>query len=564
MTMLRVAGPAMLLGQTTGEVIPWLDQPPPNPDPASIGNMLRWEELESWYTPTNNFFYAQHFGQPAGLNEDTWRVEIAGLVAHPRSLTMADIKRQERHEVDFTLECSGNDIVPGQYFQGAVGNARWTGARLASLLEQADILENGSEVIFWGLDRGQVTIRDNYGVTSAGRTGVLQPRPDGGSNLIITEQFARGMSVRDAIARDNLLCYQMNGDPLPPVHGFPVRLIAPGWYGVANVKWLTRIEVVDSRYAGNFMVRGYVSIHEQQRDGQSVWTFLTVGHDRLKSAAAKVTRANNRYTIMGAAWGAPIAAVEVQIDGGSWSPARLTEPPVNSRRGVRVYSWRFWTFEWGSPTAGEHMIRSRAYDTDGNVQPATDEPFVASRRTYWENNAQVMRRIRIPCARPRSNAGSYPGAGPTARVFQYAGAQASHSGGEPRAFPLPLYRDRLAQIDRPTALADVVAVPAGNLDDHIALHHRLAAKPGMQRQPWRHVETVLLVVIHLGKIVVALLDDDVAGCARTASAAGVFQMDAAVLRNVEQRFRLSVPFIRQFAGFELERDVVGKERNLWH
>jgi DMSO/TMAO reductase YedYZ molybdopterin-dependent catalytic subunit len=97
-----------------------------------------------------------------------------------------------------------------------------------------------------------------------------------------------------------------------------VRLIAPGWYGVANVKWLTRIEVIDHRYAGNFMARDYVSTREEQRSGQTLWTFATVRHDRLKSAPAKVTRRRSRYAIMGAAWGAPIAAVEVRIDNGPW------------------------------------------------------------------------------------------------------------------------------------------------------------------------------------------------------------------------------------------------------
>ena len=130
------------------------------------------------------------------------------------------------------------------------------------------------------------------------------------------------MSVAEALGRDNLLCYEMNGEPLPPEHGFPVRLIAPGWYGVANVKWLTRIEVIDQRFAGRFMARDYVQVREEQRNGQTVWTFATVSHDRLKSAPAKVTRRGNRYTIMGVAWGAPIAAVQVRIDDGPWRTAQ--------------------------------------------------------------------------------------------------------------------------------------------------------------------------------------------------------------------------------------------------
>jgi hypothetical protein len=166
---------------------------------------------------------------------------------------------------------------------------------------------------------------------------------------------------------------------------------------VANVKWLTRIEVVDRRYAGNFMARDYVSIREEQRENnQTVWTFTTVGHDRLKSAPAKVTRQNNRYTIMGAAWGAPIASVEVQIDNGPWNPAKLQPTPASAGRTARDYAWKFWTFDWGAAGSGERTIRSRAYDIDGNVQPAATDPFLASRVTFWEANGQVARRVMIP------------------------------------------------------------------------------------------------------------------------------------------------------------------------
>jgi len=132
---------------------------------------------------------------------------------------------------------------------------------------------------------------------------MVQPDDAGGLDLTIMEQFARGMSFGEALKRDNLFCYQMNDEPLPPEHGFPVRLIAPGWYGVANVKWLTRIEVTDHRHAGGFMARDYVTIREEQRGDQTVWTFTTVGHDRLKSPPAKVTRSGDRYAVMGAALG---------------------------------------------------------------------------------------------------------------------------------------------------------------------------------------------------------------------------------------------------------------------
>jgi DMSO/TMAO reductase YedYZ molybdopterin-dependent catalytic subunit len=235
-------------------------------------------------------------------------------------------------------------------------------------LEEAGVLERGIEVVFWGADAGEQTWRE----------------------LTITEQFARSMSLQDALDANILLCYEMNGAPLPPEHGYPVRLIAPGWYGVANVKWLTRIEVRDARYQGHFMARDYVTIREEQRDGETVWTFTSVTHDRLKSAPAKVTRQGDRYAVMGAAWGAPVAAVEVRIDAGPWRPATLTEGQGSE------FAWTFCTFDWGAPSPGEHTVTSRAIDFDGNVQPAPDDPFRAAKRTYWEANGHISRRVRIP------------------------------------------------------------------------------------------------------------------------------------------------------------------------
>ncbi|MGH9311500.1 MAG: molybdopterin-dependent oxidoreductase [Vicinamibacterales bacterium] len=416
LTVLRVAGPpeafpaqenqeeqipwsgeaesSQALHHSSGQVVPWLDQPPPSPIPQNVGNLLKWEDLDSFRTPADNFFFVNHYGEPAGLDETSWQVALEGLVRHTQSLTIADIKARPRREVDFTLECSGNNGTGLDFFIGGIGNARWGGARLASLLHESGLHDDASEVIFWGADRGTVTIRDNSGIVSGGTTGTVVPDGEGGLDLTITEQFARSMSLQEALARNNLLCYEMNGDPLPPEHGFPLRLIAPGWYGVANVKWLTRIEVTDHRFAGRFMARDYVSIREEQRDGQTLWTFATVSRFRLKSAPAKVTRRGSDYKIMGAAWGAPIAAVQVRIDDGPWRSATLFH---RSHRGRRPsgFAWRFWTFDWGTPPPGEHRVTCRAFDKEGNVQPAPTDSFVASRRTYCENNGYITRRVLI-------------------------------------------------------------------------------------------------------------------------------------------------------------------------
>ena len=365
LSVLRLAGPAHAFQTPTGgEVVPWLDQPEPNPVPEAIVRQLDWERLDSWLTPPDQFFVIKHYNEPA-LTETDWRLEIGGLVERPMTLSLADLRARARHEVAFTLECSGNTGLP--FFAGGVGNAAWAGAPLAPLLEEAGARDGGIEVVFWGADAGEQTRGE----------------------VTITERFARSMSLADALGSDNLLAYEMNGAALPSLHGYPVRLIAPGWYGVANVKWLTRIEVRDSRYQGHFMARDYVTIREEERDGETVWTFTSVARDRLKSAPAKVTKRGDGYQIMGAAWGAPIAGVEVRIDDGEWRPATLGEGAGEE------YAWAFWTLDWGTPDPGEHSVTSRATAADGEVQPAPDDPFLAAKTTYWESNGHVTRRVRI-------------------------------------------------------------------------------------------------------------------------------------------------------------------------
>jgi DMSO/TMAO reductase YedYZ molybdopterin-dependent catalytic subunit len=278
MTVLRVAGPAHAFPGTPGsdEVIPWLDQPPAPPIP--LPNQLAWEELDSRLTSADNFFVVSHYNQP-DIKAAEWRLGIGGLVAKPRSLTLADLKCRPRRRSSSRWSAPANTGLP--FFTGGIGNARWAGAALAPLLKRAGVLDAAYDVVFWGADAGTRTIRDNSGVLDPNGDGVIGPRgtgtlvPDGsgGLDLTISEQFARSMTVEDALDPENLLCYEMNGGPLPPEHGFPVRLIAPGWYGVANVTWLRRIEVLDQGFRAATSWRGdYVTIREQVVDGKVVWT----------------------------------------------------------------------------------------------------------------------------------------------------------------------------------------------------------------------------------------------------------------------------------------------------
>ena len=398
-TAVSVAGPAQAFPghADDGVIIPWLDQPPPVPPEAAdiLGHPLVWEQIR-YLTPNDEFFTIKHYDLPQ-LSPTDWRLGVTGLVAHPQTLSLADLKALPRRAVTFALECSGNQTST-QFQVGLVGNARWAGASLRQVLRRARPLDQGIEVIFRGADSGQVTIRDNSAVISPGLTGEVEPDGAGGLDLTITERFARSMSLEDAMNSDNLLCYEMNGKPLPRDHGAPVRLIAPDWYGVANVKWLTGIEITDSRYQGRFMARDYVSIREEDRGGDTLWTFTSVTHERLKSAPAKVTRRGDKYTVMGAAWGAPIAKVEVQVDDGAWQATKLSRHlsrGEGSRHGEES-AWKFWTLDWGTPAAGEHAIRSRAYDREGNVQPTPEDPSIANRRTFYESNGHLTRRVLIP------------------------------------------------------------------------------------------------------------------------------------------------------------------------
>jgi DMSO/TMAO reductase YedYZ molybdopterin-dependent catalytic subunit len=248
-------------------------------------------------------------------------LSVDGLVHQPGSFSLAALKARPRRSVEYTLECSGNN-GGAPFFIGGIGNARWTGTPLQLLLRQARPADDATEVVFWGNDSGRVTIRDNSGIISNGVTGTTEPDTTGGLDLTITQQFARSMSLKEAMAPENLLCF---------------RLARPA--------------------------------EERARPG----------HPPRQSAHDHRSRV-----------GAPIARVEVQIDGGRWQAADLDRS--RERAG---FAWRFWQFDWGTPAAGEHTVRSRAFDTDGAMQPPPEDRYLNSRVTYWENNGQITRRIEI-------------------------------------------------------------------------------------------------------------------------------------------------------------------------
>lgn len=351
-------------------VLPWLDQPAENPVPQVIQDQLVWEDFDSWITPNEKFFSIAHFDRPV-IDAATWTLTVDGLVDTPLTLTLDDLKAPSRRhwEQPVTIECSGNHGLP--FFDGGIGNAYWRGTPLDELLTEAGVRPEAIEVVFWGADEGDVTVRD----------------------VTMHQHFARSLPIEEAMTLGAMLAYEMNGEPLPAKNGFPLRLIVPGYYGIANVKWLTRIELRDSRLVNQFMARDYVTIREAQQDGETVWTETPVGRWNLKSVPGRVTRVGDYYQIVGAAWGGvsqtAIRRVEVQIDDGPWQEATI-DPTEGAE-----FAWKIWSYDWLNPAPGEHRITSRAFGPGGVMQPAMDDPLIAGKKTYWESNGQVTRRVMI-------------------------------------------------------------------------------------------------------------------------------------------------------------------------
>jgi len=195
------------------------------------------------------------------------------------------------------------------------------------------------------------------------------------------------------MAPENMLAFGMNGAALPPEHGFPLRLVMPGWYGMAQIKWLTRIEVIDRPYEGRHMARNYQSLRAVKSAEGTLWIDSSISRNNLKSVIARVTRraagGTFEYKIAGAAWGGPakIERVDVQIDGEEWVRA-----VIDQRAGDAA--WALWSLPWKEPAAGEHVLVSRAVNARGEVQPTRDEmreKLVSNR----EDHSQWPRKIVI-------------------------------------------------------------------------------------------------------------------------------------------------------------------------
>jgi DMSO/TMAO reductase YedYZ molybdopterin-dependent catalytic subunit len=318
--------------------------------------------IETFYTPVGNFYIVQHYGQPQ-VPESSYRLRISGMVDRPAEISLAQLKGLEKVEIDAGFECGGNNAG---IFHGLIGNARWGGVRLRDLLSAAGIRNVGTEIVFYGADKGTERIRD----------------------VDVQQAFGRSMHVDDAMRPEVLVAYEMNGEPLHLYHGAPVRLIVPGWYGVANVKWLEQIHVQDRRYMGRFMARDYVTLSRHDVGGVERWEERSVARMQLKSSIVRVTRRNDDHIVTGFVLndGTPLRSVEVRIDDGPWQSAQID--PESTQ-----YSWKIFRYAWSGATPGEHTVVSRVTDVNGQVQPTAEQ--MPEKPTRWENNAQFPRRVVI-------------------------------------------------------------------------------------------------------------------------------------------------------------------------
>ena len=307
--------------------------------------------LESFLTPNELFYVRNHFPIPR-LDASSYRLRIEGAVEKPLTISYDELRAMPSQTAAVTLECAGNGrtfLMPQksgvQWELGAVGTAEWTGVPLRDLLERAGVSEGAVEVVLEGADQGEpVNIPK-------------PPRPI---------PFARSLPIAKARCGDVLVAYQMNARDLPIEHGFPIRAIVPGYYGMASVKWLTRIEVITEPFHGYWQTTEYA-----YWDARGVIPVRRPMHSMMvKSAIARprmheLIPPDTVYPVFGAAWtgDADITQVEISTDGGdTWETVRLKDD-------VLPNAWRRWEYEWRTPSnPGKYKVIARAKDSAGSVQ----------------------------------------------------------------------------------------------------------------------------------------------------------------------------------------------------
>jgi len=314
-----------------------------NRNPGTLLEALRYD-----LTPAGLHYLLIHFDVPFVASQSDWTLSIGGLVKRPVRLSLNDLKQRPNHTMPVTLECAGNgraEISPRYQSQPwhheAVGTAEWTGTPLKGLLQEAGLDSNAVDVVFYGTDRG-------FG---------------GGKE----HDYGRSLTPEQVLNDDILVAWAMNGAPLLPQHGFPLRLVVPGWYGMASVKWMNRIEVIDQAFDGHQQVGTYVYRESTDDPGTPISTIrvkslmVPPGMPDVYTRSRLVDAGPTK--LFGRAWsgaGIGIKKVEVAVDG-HWQGATLDTE-------LGPYAWRGWSFDWQA-TPGEHELMCRATDANGDIQP---------------------------------------------------------------------------------------------------------------------------------------------------------------------------------------------------
>lgn len=356
--------PALAQGES---LVPFTDLPPTiNLTPAADRRIIDIRKIDGPFTPKDQFFTTQHYGHPE-IDPAAFRLKISGLVDRPLSLSLAELRKMRSTDLVFGFECSGNR----RPLQGLSSNGRWTGVPLRAVLDQAGVKAQAREFVFFGADHGEEEVDFRGTITK------------------VDQQFGRSLSREKALSSEPMLAYAMNGDPLTKHQGFPLRLLVPGWYGVANVKFLSEIHVQEDQYLGKFQARWYRTLRGEMVNGEVKWKETAVTHMQLKSFIARVTRDGSRHNVFGVVLhdGTPIRSVEVRVDEGPWQPATL-DPSTKEK-----YSWKLFNYAWNGATPGEHTLVSRVTDVTGKVQPTTEE--LANKKTFLEDNSQYPRKVMI-------------------------------------------------------------------------------------------------------------------------------------------------------------------------
>jgi DMSO/TMAO reductase YedYZ molybdopterin-dependent catalytic subunit len=322
--------------------------------------------IDGPFTPRDQFFTTQHYGHP-DIDAGSFRLKVTGLVDHPKSFSLDDLRRMRGSELVAGFECSGNR----RPLQGLCGNARWTGVPLRVVLDQAGVKREAREFVFFGADHAEEDVEF--------RTNKFK----------VDQQFGRSLPRDKALSPDLTLAYALNGEPLTKAQGSPLRLLVPGWYGVANVKWLSQIHLQEEQYLGKYQTRWYRTLRGETIDGEVKWKESAVTHMQLKSFIARITRTGSGYTVLGVALndGTPLKSVEVRVDDGPWQPA-VWDPSTREK-----YAWKLFRYAWNGAAPGEHTLVSRVTDVDGRVQPTAEE--LDSKKTFLEDNSQFPRKVNI-------------------------------------------------------------------------------------------------------------------------------------------------------------------------